>query len=105
MAISPFTVPGTKIICVDDGDHGRYTDPHMIRVGGMDGLKAGEIYTVERIEYFGFPGREMLACVLVEIRRVKGAYFFTDGFSLERFNLAALPKAILDCLDVQRVDA
>lgn len=39
---------GQKIICVDDSIHKEWLDPRIHYIGGLRGLRYGEIYTVQK---------------------------------------------------------
>src|SRR6185312_9514726 len=63
---SPFIV-GQKVVCVDDSDHPDWRVPGRTYVGGLDGLRCGEIYTCQAItEAWDGSG---LILVLAEISR------------------------------------
>ena len=93
--ISPNTPVGTRIVCIDDVPDGKY---NCIKLSGdLDGLTAGTVYTVlcvrpERTSVCGFN------VILKEITRSD-----KSGYSLHRFELAALPKAITHCLTAQPI--
>lgn len=88
--ISPNTAPGTWVVCIDDRDGiFKHRGPHIRWIGGLDGLKRGEIYRVREVVVTHF--KEHPVVRLVEIRRPKrcnGPSFPTPiegGYALERF--------------------
>lgn len=94
--ISPKTPAGTRIVCVNDT--GSFNPPHLAGNNDLEGLTKGRVYTVKRIEFVQWAGQP--AVVLREIVRRRGFGLHSDGYALARFELAALPKAITDCLEV-----
>lgn len=91
--ISPLTKPGTRIVCIDDEDVDKYANRPRDACG-LDGIRRGLAYTVREIRPDGI-ARCGFIVVLHELRRPRDW-----GYALERFELAALPKAITDCLEV-----
>ncbi|WP_395665353.1 hypothetical protein [Methylocella sp.] len=96
--ISPFTHPGTKIVCVDVSSNFQHVSTHASS-GRLDGLTKDEVYTVLEIRPDGNikSGYEVL---VREIARPSGA-----GFALERFRLLDLPEAITRLLEAAPLDA
>jgi hypothetical protein len=102
--ISPFTPPGTKIVCIDAAPSHRY----IIRGAGpispdLDGLRQWEIYTVaeiveDRQVKAGFGVR------LVEIVRPLAYPEDTGCYALERFKPAVLPKELTEALTATPAD-
>ena len=71
---------GQKVVCVDD-EIGKYMPPGVFYVPGLDGLAAGEIYTVAELYITQFDGRECIR--LVEIDR--STNFDPRGYVAARF--------------------
>ena len=102
MAVSPFTEPGTKIVAVVD---------IPARAGGaVLAVAKGTVLTVDNIcrvrstihgETYGVKTRER------DHGPVRYGDYYCVGwaFTLDKFDLAALPKVILDCLEAHRMDA
>lgn len=93
--ISPHTPPGTKIICIDAAERPN-PRPDLIRWDGhLDGLTAGEIYTVRDFRVCPFLGR-------VEVRLHEIVRELDDsgesGFNLRRFRRADLPSCLTELL-------
>lgn len=90
--LSPFTKPGTKVVCIDAEGSDKYGGTY----GAFNGedaravLRKNEIYTVAEIGLY--KGRLKPSVMLEEYP------WWTGGFALERFRPAALPKAIMDTL-------
>lgn len=96
--ISPNTAPGTKVVCVDDR-------PGAFRVAGyrysnnLDGLKAGEKYTIKEIAKNNHPALSEYCAVLVEISRDisnlnPNRKWYISGFHLARFRYLDLPESL-----------
>ena len=94
--ISPMTAPGTKIICVDDGP----TELFGV-IFDNDGLRRGEVYTLEGI----FPAPDVreepgFIVTLAELKRDVDLI----GWNIGRFKIASLPRSITSLLDVVSTD-
>lgn len=74
---------GQKVVCVDDAIHDEWKAPGFVYVGGLDGLKKGEIYTVRAVEFDSIEVAESL--VLEEIVRPTLYTLDRDGFRASRF--------------------
>jgi hypothetical protein len=95
--ISPFTKPGTKVVCIDASLTNAYnTRPCKLE---LDGLQLGATYTVDEIRPHAL-NKDGLIVVLQEIIRRN-----TPGYSLRRFRYAELPKSLTDLLNVSPVDS
>ena len=46
--ISPMTLPGTEVLCINDNKMA-FAKPGVLYIGGLDGLTKGKIYTVKEI--------------------------------------------------------
>lgn len=46
---------GDKLVCVDAESHGKYTS--WVTIGDLDGLTAGETYTIRKIAPYGYDGK------------------------------------------------
>jgi hypothetical protein len=88
--ISPHTLPGTKVICIDANSHGLY-DLHVCSVRGLDGLRLGHVYTVAEV-MIDDDSINGFTVVLQEIHR-RG---LRPGFALQRFKRLGLPKCLRD---------
>jgi hypothetical protein len=86
--ISPFTKPGTKVVCVNDSD-----DLSLCR-GKRLNYRVGEVYTVDRIIIHVITGEPVVQ--LVEVSHRQGF-----GLRLKRFRYLDLPKCLTDCLTEQ----
>jgi hypothetical protein len=99
--ISPKTPAGTRIVCIDDNAGGDRFKSNVVSftIPGLDGLRKGNVYTVKCVQP-NVASRNGLEVVLNEITRsvITGVTYHWEGFALERFELAALPKAITDTL-------
>ncbi len=93
--ISPHTTPGTQVVCVDASSDGKYMSG--LWVGGLDGLKQGQIYTVKAI----YPTHRAIsgfAVLLDEIKRDGN-----QGWAIDRFRYLDLPASITDALNARPV--
>ncbi|WP_395697739.1 hypothetical protein [Methylocella sp.] len=95
--LSPFTAPGTKIVCVDDSSNFQHVASHD-PVGRLDGLRKETVYTLAAIRRDANVKSGFEAYV-EEIRRPSGV-----GFALERFRRLELPRAISALLDATPAD-
>jgi hypothetical protein len=88
--ISPYTPPGTKLICIDANSHGLY-DVYMNPTKGLDGLSLGHVYSVGQVtvDDGSISGYTV---VLDEIERSGPR----PGFALQRFRPFDLPKCLRD---------
>ena len=93
--ISPHTPPGTQIVCVDVSSNGKYLNAFW--VGGLDGLKQGQIYTVKAV-YPTHRATSGFAVLLCEIEREGG-----QGWAIDRFRYLDLPASITDALKARPV--
>jgi len=89
--ISPFTKPGTKVVCISSGS--------LVHRGNMSirphWIKVGKAYTV--VEVVEHPSTKSGFVVALEESPV--AYY-----GLHLFRYLELPKSITDCLNVAPVD-
>lgn len=98
--ISKNTVPGTYIICIDDGTHGKYnvTCKPKDTIPYLDGLTKNHIYTVRNISPCVYSTTGYVV-ILNEIIRT----FSSGGFALERFDYLQLPKSITKLLNTVKI--
>ena len=88
--ISPFTKPGTKVVCIDNSD--------ALVTFGMSGpfasdvLHVGKVYTI--LEWLEAPNGALNIFLLEVPHRGSGDF----GFNRARFRLAELPRVLTDIL-------
>lgn len=95
MSIPLNTPPGTLIVCVDDSIRHDLT-PWNTRSTDLRGLVRGKVYELAAIEDCG--GAPTAVLVGVKRSHQKHHVFKPNGFHVNRFRLAVLPKALTDIL-------
>lgn len=95
--ISPHTPPGTRVVCIDAKVHLRFANAHIPkRPYSADPLIEGHTYTVDQV---------------ILTRRLKSGYAVVlvergwNGFALERFRLAELPRCLTQILEGAPIDS
>lgn len=78
-------LPGAKVVCVND-DPKAYCLPYRVYTGDLDGLKKGQIYTINTV--FEDPKNKTICVYLNEIKRpIRGCVDYEMGYRIDRFRL------------------
>lgn len=90
--ISPWTKPGTKVVCIDAVAHTRYM--RGVPTRALMPLVEGEVYTVLNVHQTDAD----IGGFTVYLSEIPLRSTFDNGYSLRRFRPAELPRCLTDIL-------